>query len=44
MPIGTLDYKFVNTKTERRKAKKAYWINKGCSERKAEDLLFRYGY
>lgn len=27
-----------------RKKKKEYWMQKGCSERKAEELLFRYGY
>lgn len=31
-------------KCKRRKLKKQYWIKKGCSERKAESLLFRYGY
>ena len=44
MPIGPHDIKYVNTKYERRKAKKTYWINKGCSESKAESLLYRYGY
>ena len=29
---------------ERRKKKLKYWINKGCTEWKAEKLLYRYGY
>lgn len=31
-------------KAQRREAKKRYWMNKGCSERKAEELLYRYGF
>jgi len=42
MPVYGWIYK--KSKSQRRKAKKQYWINKGCSERKAESLLFRYGY
>ncbi len=29
---------------KRRKAKKAYWMKKGCTEWKAGKLLYRYGY
>lgn len=31
-------------KSKRRKEKLKYWINKGCSEIKAEELIYRYGY
>lgn len=45
MPVYT-DYsaKPYLEKCKKRKAKKDHWIKKGCSERKAETLLFRYGY
>ena len=29
---------------ERKKRKLKYWLNKGCSEWKAEKLLYRYGW
>lgn len=44
MPVNITDIKYTNSKVERRKAKKSYWMEKGCSERKADDLLYRYGY
>ena len=46
MPVYGDDYsnKLYLEKCKKRKLKKAYWINKGCSERKAEVLLFRYGF
>ena len=44
MPV--IEYRYGSWKelTNRKKAKKEYWINKGCSIWKAEKLLFRYGY
>lgn len=44
MPLYYSGYTFEMNKADRRKKKKAYWMDKGCSERKAEKLLYRYGY
>ena len=43
MPVVFTGYGYIN-KVKARKAKKEYWIKKGCTEWKAEKLLFRYGY
>ena len=32
------------SKSNQRKATIKYWMNKGCSEGKAETLFYRYGY
>jgi len=42
--FGDNSIKAYQAKCKRRKAKKLYWMNKGCSEWKAESLLQRYGY
>jgi hypothetical protein len=34
----------IRSSFERREMKKKYWMNKGCSERKADELIYRYGY
>lgn len=44
MPVEGIHFGYKKMRAEARKMKKQYWINKGCSERKAEDLLYRYGY
>ncbi len=44
MPVFEKSYKTWAEIADRRQAKKEYWMKKGCSERKAESLLFRYGY
>ena len=31
-------------RTDRRKKKLKYWMDKGCTKWKAEKLLYRYGY
>ncbi len=43
MPTGG-SYCNCKEHSDMRKKKKEYWMDKGCSESKAEKLLFRYEY